>query len=197
MARSLKQSMMVVKGIKRLFWVGFLMVVVALFAVTIAGVQEEDQRVDYVVVLGNKVELNGTPSARLAARLDQAYVLWDEGRCEKVIVSGGTGVEGFDESKVMHDYLIQKGIPVTALLMDPAGNTTRKTAENMESLVTDPEKVSVCAVSQFFHTPRCRLALRQAGFSEVSSSYARYVELRDLYATLREIPALLKYRFFS
>ena len=59
-----------------------------------------------------------------------------------------------------------------------------------ENGITDP---SIVAVSQYYHLARCRLLLKQAGFEDISSSYARYFEWRDLYSTAREVPAYLRY----
>ena len=168
--------------------------VCALF-ITIGGLVEDPSKRDIALVLGNKVNEDGTPSARLAARLDRAITLYNEGRCTFIVVSGGTGIEGHDEAKVMERYLVDHNIPGDHVIPDSDGLNTWKSAVNAQRIVNsigvaDP---SVVAVSQYFHLPRCRLSLKRAGFSDVSSSYARFVELRDIYSIAREIPAYLKY----
>ena len=70
---------------------------------------DELEKADVALVLGNKVEPDGTPSARLAARLDRTAELYHEGYFPLVIVSGGTGKEGYPEGTAMRDYLVNKG----------------------------------------------------------------------------------------
>ena len=161
----------------------------ALF-ITIGGLIEDSSKKDIALVLGNKVNEDGTPSARLVARLDRAITLYEEGRCTLIVVSGGTGREGHDEAEVM-----ARNVPGEQVITDGEGVNTWKSAVNARRIanstgLSDP---SIVAVSQYFHLPRCRLSLRRAGFSEVSSSYARFVELRDIYSIAREIPAYLRY----
>jgi len=160
---------------------------------SLSGLREDNLNYDVAVVLGNKVELDGTPSTRLAGRLDRALTLWNEKRVSKIIVSGGTGVEGFDEAAVMRDYLVERGVPEGVVINDAEGVNTWATAMNTRELMDEGDMISVVAVSQFFHCARCRLALKRAGCDEVSSSYARYVELRDFYAVIRELPGYVSY----
>lgn len=165
----------------------------ALLLLVFAGLVEDESNFDAALVLGNKVELDGTPSARLVARLDRAITLWNDDRLKWVIVSGGTGIEGFDEAKVMAGYLIAKGIPKASIIIDSDGIDTWSSAINAKRLTEDLQLESVIAISQFFHLARCRLALRRAGFTSIGSSYARYFAERDIYGLIRELPAYVKY----
>jgi uncharacterized SAM-binding protein YcdF (DUF218 family) len=51
----------------------------------------------------------------------------------------------------------------------------------------------VTVVTQYFHVPRTRLALRRQGVADIRSAHAAYFELRDLYAIAREVAALPAY----
>jgi uncharacterized SAM-binding protein YcdF (DUF218 family) len=46
---------------------------------------------------------------------------------------------------------------------------------------------SALVVSQYFHVPRMRLAMKRSGVATVFSAHARYFELRDVYSTAREV----------
>lgn len=158
-----------------------------------AGLRDDVARVDAILVLGNKVESDGTPSPRLKARLDRAAELLAAGWARWIIVSGGTGKEGFDEARVMRDYLITQAIPADQVIMDPLGVDTFATAVNARRILRERQLGSVLVVSQFFHLPRCRLALTRCGIAEVRHSHARFMEWRDFYSTARELPAWVKY----
>lgn len=146
---------------------------------------------NYAIVLGNKVETNGTPSKRLKSRLDNALKLYNNGKCKYVIVSGGVGVEGYDEAKVMKSYLKSKDIPDASIIIDSNGRNTHATALNSRKILLKEQAVIV--VSQYFHLTRTKLSFKNAGFNKVYTSYPIYFELRDFYSIFREVPAYFKY----
>lgn len=159
------------------------------------GLIDDIEQADAAIVLGSKVMPDGRPSARLQARLDRAADLYRAGIVRVVIVSGGTGVEGFSEGRVMASALEGAGLPAEAIIVDEAGNTTRATAENGARIMKARGLVSALVVTQYFHVTRSRLALEQAGISPVHSAHADFFELRDLYSIPREAIALPAYWF--
>ncbi|MET4106149.1 YdcF family protein [Hymenobacter sp. UYP22] len=145
---------------------------------------------DCLVVPGNTVNPDGSLSLRLRARLDEALRLYRAGVSSRIFVSGGLGKEGHYEGSAMRHYLLAHGVPATAIYTDNAGITTLATAQNFARLAQAQRWQSAVVVSQFFHLSRTKLLLRQQGVTSVSGSAARYVEARDAYALLREVPAL-------
>ena len=157
------------------------------------GLRDQLSRADIGLVFGSKVELDGSPSLRLRARLDRTIELYKKGYFPTVIVSGGIGKEGYDEASVMQDYLVSHGIPKERVIMDNAGATTFATAKNTVKIIHQNHLGSVLVISQYFHIPRAKLALKRFGISEVYSSHAHYFELRDLYSSPRELFGYLCY----
>lgn len=148
---------------------------------------------DVALVLGNKVNPDGSPSPRLKARLDTAVTLFGKGYFPKIIVSGGTGVEGVPEGTAMKAYLVAAGIPDSAILVDDHGVDTMASAENTVAILNSGRMTSVFVITQYFHVPRSKLALSKLGVSRVFNAHPRFFEARDLYSTFRELPAYLKY----
>jgi uncharacterized SAM-binding protein YcdF (DUF218 family) len=165
----------------------------AFIAISLAGLWDDARPADVCVVLGNTVGRDGRPSERLRARLDKALELYRAGMFAEVIVSGGVGEEGFDEAAVMKQYLLENGVPEDRVHADSRGLDTFETARNAKTLMAARGWGSALVVSQYFHVPRCRLALRRAGVGDVSSAHADYFELRDLYSTCREVAAYAYY----
>jgi uncharacterized SAM-binding protein YcdF (DUF218 family) len=151
------------------------------------GLTDEIHAADVAIVPGNTVEKDGRPSARLSARLDQAAALYRRGLFPDVIVSGGVGREGFDEAEVMKRYLVESGVPEGRVHVDSGGATTRLTARNASRMMRENGWRSAMVVTQYFHVPRMRLALKRSGVTPVFSAHARYFELRDVYSTAREV----------
>jgi vancomycin permeability regulator SanA len=159
-----------------------------------AGLRDDRERTaDVAVVLGNQVFPDGTPSPRLAARLDQGLALYRRGTVHDLIVSGGVGREGWDEAAVMKRYLVARGIPADRVVADSLGVNTAATARNTAAIMRRHGWTRAVAVSQYHHVPRCRLAFRRAGISTVYGAHARYAEWRDVYSVTREVAGYAAY----
>ncbi len=159
----------------------------------LVGLHDEIGTADVALVLGSKVELDGTPSTRLRARLDKTVELYRAGHFPKIIVSGGVGEEGFDEAAVMRDYLMANGVPKEHILVDSGGTNTFASAKNTSQIAHQRNFHSVFVVSQYFHIPRAKLALHCFGISTVYSAHAQIYEFRDFYSSLREFFGYLSY----
>ncbi|HEY9402440.1 MAG TPA: YdcF family protein [Pyrinomonadaceae bacterium] len=151
------------------------------------GLTDDIHAADVAIVPGNTVEKDGRPSARLRARLDQTVALYRQGLFPDVIVSGGVGSEGFDEAEVMKRYLVGNGVPEASIHVDSSGLTTYLTARNASRMMRENGWQSAMVVTQYFHVPRMRLALKRSGVVPVFSAHAQFFELRDVYSTAREV----------
>jgi vancomycin permeability regulator SanA len=155
--------------------------------IVVDGLRDDIHPADVAIVLGNTVESDGRPSARLRARLDKAVELYRGGLFEHVIVSGGTGVEGFNEAEVMKRYLVSQGVPEGRIIADGEGLTTSLTARNAAQVMKERGWQSALVISQYFHISRTRLAVESYGVRPVYSAHAEYFELRDVYSIAREV----------
>lgn len=163
------------------------------FIITIDGLNDDLGKSDVAVVLGNKVELNGTPSARLEGRLNKAIELYEKGYFDYIIVSGGVGKEGYSEAFVMKEYLIGNGISKDSILVDEDGNNSHITAENTKKIMEKKGFHTVTVISQFYHIARTRLAFHKVGLDNVYTAHSTNYEVRDIYSLMREFPAYYKY----
>jgi vancomycin permeability regulator SanA len=180
--------------IYRIYKIVFAYLLISSLYITFIGLAEEDNlKSDFALILGNKIEENGNPSDRLKARLDRALEIYNQNLIQYIIVSGGIGIEGFDEAKVMKEYLVQKGIPANSVIEDNLGYTTESSAKNLKSLTSNDSSKTILIISQYFHLPRSVFLVKKQGFSNVKSTFARYFELRDFYSIFRECIALPVY----
>ena len=169
--------------------------IIASAALVINGLNDDLQKADVAVVLGNAVQPDGQPSPRLKARLDKAVQLYRQGLFSNIIVSGGVGIEGFDEAVVMKRYLIAQGVPDNHIFVDSDGRTTYLTAQHSARLMKENHWTSAFVISQYFHIPRTRLALKQFGVLSIYSAHAEFYEVRDIYSTAREVVGYGSYLF--
>ena len=161
--------------------------------ITFNGLKDNLAITDAAVVLGNKVENDGTPSDRLKSRLDKAIELYKKGYFHYIIVSGGVGKEGFDEAEIMRSYLLDNGISDEYIILDQEGYNSYMTAQNTKAIMNKMGFHSVTIITQFFHISRTELAFKKVGIEETYSAHADYFELRDIYSLAREFPAYYKY----
>jgi vancomycin permeability regulator SanA len=84
--------------------------------------------VDCIIVLGCKVQSDGTPSHMLNDRLvvgtDVYYALCENGKGSKLLMSGDHGREEYNEVAAMKSFAIGKGIDSGEIFMDHAGFST-------------------------------------------------------------------------
>jgi vancomycin permeability regulator SanA len=175
---------------RRLLWSGgsvLLLIVVSAVVIVWDGLTDELAPADLAVVLGNRVEPDGTPSTRLRARLDRAIALYQDGWCRYILVSGGLGREGHNEAVVMQHYLRDHGIPAAHIFVDPAGINTYQTARATAQLVHERDFQGVIVVTQYFHISRSRLALSRFDVAPVYTARAEIIHWRDGYSILREV----------
>ncbi len=159
------------------------------------GLKDKVVTADLAVVPGNTVNPDGKPHPRLQGRLDAALGLYRAGRCKWILVSGGIGSEGFDEAKVMQEYLISNGVPAGAIFTDNHGINTFETARFTANLVREKKFGPPILVSQYFHIARFRLAMRKFGVQSAGNVHAQYFEAKDVYSIVREVAGYIKYSF--
>lgn len=152
------------------------------------GLIDEGKKDDYAVILGSKVNTDGTLSERLEMRMQCGLKLYQEKRVKKIIISGGLSKEGFYEAEKMFDYLIENQVPKQDIIIDNYGNNTRATVKNSLQFKNVKEN-KLIVVSQYFHISRTKMLFRKSGVKNVSGVSLKYFEIRDLYSLIREFPA--------
>ncbi|MDO4321901.1 MAG: YdcF family protein [Lachnospiraceae bacterium] len=123
------------------------------------------KELDYVVVLGAQVR--GTaPSRALRRRLDRAVTYAEENPETVFVLSGGQGPdEGISEAECMYNYMTQKGIEPSRLLLEDKSTSTK------ENLVYSAElyglkKASVGILSNNFHVYRAVQLAKKEGYQQ-------------------------------
>lgn len=158
------------------------------------GLGDETEAADVAVVLGNRIEPSGKPGITVRVRLDRVLELYRNGKVAKIVVSGGKGVEGFEEAEVMRDDLVANGVPETDIVVDRTGADTWSTARAMRALAKEHGWTSVVVVTSWFHVSRTKLAMRRHGFRDVRGAHGRVrFDLRDAYSITREFFAYYDY----
>lgn len=130
-------------------------------AALVATVAEAPVR-PFVIVLGNRVFPDGTPSRELAARLETGRSLYVAGRARKIIVSGLVQPD-YDEPHSMAAWLYAHGVPAADVILDLGGF---RTAATMADAAATGVRSTLVA-TQAYHLPRALYLARHAGIDAV------------------------------
>jgi vancomycin permeability regulator SanA len=143
------------------------------------------------LVLGAKVKPDGTPSAFLSARLDLAKRLYDAGRIETIIASGGHVAIEHDEQMVMRNYLIKAGVPAERVIADPGGFDTYQSCLRARKIYGLSR---LLMVTQSYHLPRAVATCRALGVDAigVGDDSARQHRVSWLRGAIRDQLACVK-----
>jgi len=159
------------------------------------GFNDRLETSDIALVLGNKVNEDGTLSKRLKSRLDKCTDLYKEGYFDKIIVSGGVGKEGQDEAFAMKKYLLLNYIPEDCIIADSTGYDTFLSAKATKKILEDENLNSVMIITNYYHISRTRMTLKKFDIQKIYSAHADCFELRDPLSTFREFAAYYYYLF--
>lgn len=172
-----------------MFFIGLLWFLIHSIVVSVDGLNDNGSNADLAVVLGNKVNEDGSLSDGLTSRMECALNMYNQKRAKKLFLSGGLGKEGHYEGSEMKEYLINKGVPDSVIIVDNLGNNTIATVENALQLKDSLNFNSILVVSQFFHLTRTKMLFKRRGFDQVDSVSPMYLDIRDPYSLFREFVA--------
>lgn len=171
--------------------VALLALLVGYFGVTLwqvhsTGRSDEARPVDAIVVMG-AAQYDGRPSPQLRARLDHALGLWRYGVAPLVVVTGGKQpLDRFTEAEASAAYLVDQGVPLSALLLEGEGSTSYDSLAATAELLRERGLSRVLLVSDPFHSLRIRLTADELGL-EAYVSPTRTSPVQGSEAVLREM----------
>ncbi|GGC67498.1 YdcF family protein [Hoyosella rhizosphaerae] len=134
---------------------------------------------DWVIVLGDRVR-DGEPSDYLRERLDTAVSIVEDGRAQRVLISGHAASIKGNEVAAMHEYLVDRGIDAAAITEDEHGVTTYNTCARAHAVFGIDNAI---IVTQDFHLRRAVALCEGQGIGTVgeqaSADAGAYLTVRN------------------
>jgi len=192
-----------------LLWLFFLGILVISF-VPVTGyllkplaMKEEIRHADAIVVLGGGVNQGRYLTPESSRRLVRAVQLYQEGRAQKIIFSGGFSLRGgVAEGAVLAQEARRMQIPSENILIEKNSRRTYEQAVETKKIADPLRWKSLILVTSYFHMKRAVLCFEQAGFKvypapadPIEKYAAGPIERLDLFGKiLREYGAVIYYR---
>ena len=141
-------------------------------SVLYVGAKDNAAKADVIMVMG-AAQYDGRPSPQLAARLDHALLLFNEGRAPLIAVTGGKRLgDRYTEAEASRRYLVTRGVDETAILAETSGASTWQSVANLSPVLLKEGLRTVLVVTDRYHVQRTVLSIREVGF-EASGSATR------------------------
>lgn len=134
------------------------------------------ESVDYLVILGCGIRADGTPCPLLAGRIDKALD-FDKSRVKAgdalatFVPSGGQGTdEVVSEAQSMANYLLDKGVPASRIVMEDKSTTTRENMAFSREVIErhagqSANKLHIAFSTTNYHVFRGYVCAHQAGMA--------------------------------
>lgn len=133
---------------------------------------DEAQPADIIVVLG-AAEYRGKPSPVLRARLDHALALYNKGLAPRILTMGGAGGDPvYTEGAVGRAYLVSRGVPSEAIVVDAAGASTVYSTASAGEIMRRMALKSCIVVSDGYHIFRAKRMLQSSGMKVYGSPWS-------------------------
>jgi uncharacterized SAM-binding protein YcdF (DUF218 family) len=157
-------------------------------------------KVDLAVVLGGRLNDDGTASVLLADRVRAATNLYRRGLVKHILLSGAIERKAsnrpreLSELAAMRAVCLAEGVPEDAISIDPVGVNTKATAYNTREFMRAHGYATVVAVSTDFHLFRTHLSFAWAGVEAYTlASQPTEWRVADPRDTLREMVGIVVY----
>ena len=142
---------------------------VSLIAVLVWARRDGARPASAIVVRG-AAQYAGRPSPVLRARLDHAVLLWERQLAPRVLLTGGMGDgDTTSEAAVGRRYVMKRGIPDSAILIEAQGRTTSESLRRVAGLMQAQPSRGVILVSDPFHMLRLAILARRYGLVPYTS----------------------------
>jgi uncharacterized SAM-binding protein YcdF (DUF218 family) len=130
---------------------------------------EEARPADVIIIMG-AAEYRGRPSPVLKARLDHGLDLYQRKLAPRILTTGGAGGDPvFTEGEVGRDYLVRRGVPSEAILLEDQGESTMHSIAAAAEIMRRMNLKSCIVVSDGYHIFRVKKMLEFRGIDVYGS----------------------------
>lgn len=174
-------------------WIGYMLWTISSFEP-----KPLDERYDVGIVLGAALWRN-EPSPGLRERLDHALELYEAGKFDKLILTGGHDHNGstIPEAEGMRAYMVRKGVPSEAIFLDPEAQSTYDNLYNSQAIMEREGLKRALIITHEFHSARASDIASYLDYEKPGFSMAESTVLPAKQKHPREVMAFTKWKLDS
>lgn len=150
------------------------------------------------IVFGAGIYADGRLTAVLEDRMMTAITLYEQGKVDKILVSGDNRTLEYDEPTAMLNFALAHGVAAADIQPDYAGWSTYDTCYRAKHIFQVEEAI---VITQAFHLPRAIFTCRQLDIAAVgvaadrqSYARARWFAIREIGATFKALLELIRHQ---
>ena len=130
---------------------------------------DEARNADIIIVMG-AAEYRGHPSPVLKARLDHGLTLYTRRLAPFIMTTGGAGGDPqFTEGAVARSYLMDRGVPSEAIVVESQGDSTAYSIAAAAEIMRRMDLHSCILVSDGYHIFRSKRLMQSHGIAVYGS----------------------------
>ncbi len=151
----------------------------AAVSVPVYALRTDDVTADAAVVLG-AAAWGSRPSPVYRERLNHAIALYQQGKVERLIFTGGVGIKSTQsEAEIGRQYALGRGVPDSAILLEPQSTSTIENLTNVRQLAAENDLHTFLIVSTPSHMKRAMLIAKRLGLDAYTSPTRSTLWLRN------------------
>ncbi len=133
------------------------------------GRQDDARPADAIVVLGARVNADGSPGSDLISRTYRAIDLWQDNYAPRIICTGGFKNEPLSAAAVCKRFAVDLGVPAEDVYLADGSSNTLEDAQVTAALMATQGWRTAILVSHPLHLFRARWLFHRAGVDAVTS----------------------------
>ncbi|MBL8099189.1 MAG: YdcF family protein [Anaerolineales bacterium] len=152
---------------------------------------EDVESTHVAIVFGAGLLRDGSAGPVLSDRVQTAVALYQQGKVQKLLMSGDNRFIEYNEPEAMRQYALERGVPDEDIVLDYAGRRTYDTCYRAKEIFQVDEAI---LITQEFHMPRALFLCNWFGIDsngvEANNRYflkrsRAYWNFRELFATFQ------------
>ena len=119
---------------------------------------------DAIVVLGYRLNDDGTADPEMLGRAEKAAEVWKAGVAARIITCGGpTGKSGRTEAEVLKEELVSFGVDEKCVVLEDKSMITTENIVNAQKILGEGKK-TIALVTSDYHIFRSALLAKRVGY---------------------------------
>lgn len=157
----------------------------------------KNKKYEIAMIPGAAVWKKNKPSPIFEGRIRKAFEMYQEGKLNKIILTGGSAPGEVSEAEAASIFLTRLGINNNDLIVENKSSTTTEQIKFLKSF-TNNENKKILIISDSFHLPRIKQICKFFNVkADAAASDYKLLFAKTIYYRFREAVALLLFWLFA